>query len=372
MRKLSLSIESPYFFSLATIFFSICWFWLSFTFPLKLVAFGFNYFDIGIIGTSASLPFILISFLYRSSHKRELNFAMKVPFLVMAISSFVLIFSDSNSTLFVVIIIFTGFFQSMWWVSAEIETGLLDKYGTAERYSAAWAIPSGIFPIFSGLMLQYLGYDSVFIFVFIISTVGLFIQPLEIKERVNKSKERLNYRMVVPMIFAGIAMGFMTFVLVPVIRTERYTFVEIGILLSFYGIFFATGSIIANFFKITNQIKFSILSCLLSSAPLILIFTLNFYTIALSLSLAGLGGSLGFSKILSYINRTEGPRDGVFLYESFFSIGYVSGTILGGFITNFVSFNFALLVFVPSVLYAIYLIYIGKSSSNILISGNFE
>ncbi|MHB1439257.1 MAG: MFS transporter [Cuniculiplasma sp.] len=356
MGRFSANIETSYIFAFSTVLFSMAWFWLSFTFPLRLVSLNYNYFQIGAIGTSASIPFILISYLYRKSKKVHLNLALKLPFLVMIVGSLLLLLGNDKNSIYIGIIVFTGFFQSMWWISAEIETGLLDREGMAEKYSAAWAIPTGIFPLFSGLMLQYIGFYSVYIIVLLLSIIGFFIQPIDSMERVKrKASRRINYRLIVPMSFTGVGMGFITFVVVPIIRHSNYSYLLIGFLLTIYWVMFAIGSIYANFTHIKDQRVFSILSCLLSAFPIILIFGFNIFLLAISLAMSGFGGSMGFSKILSYVNKTESPRDGVFFYESFFSFGFITGTFLGGFLAFYVNIYLALIVFLPAILYSIYL-----------------
>lgn len=373
MRHTSFSIETPYIFSISTILFSMAWFWLSFTFPLRLVSLHYNYFQIGAIGTSSSLPFILISYLYRKSGRTHLNIALKIPYIVLIVASILLLMRIDDSGSYLLIIIFTGFFQSMWWISAEIETGLLDRVGMAEKYSAAWSIPTGIFPLFSGVMLQYIGFYSVYLFVLAVSVVGLILQPIDRKERPKrKIMMKLNYRMVLPMSFSGIGMGFVIFVIVPIIRTGNYSYLLIGILLTIYWLMFAVGSIVANFSRISKQRNFTIISSLLSAFPLILMFGFTVPLLIIALTISGFGSSMGFSKILSYINKTESPRDGVFFYESFFSFGFVTGTFLGGFLAYFVSLTLSLIVFIPAIVFAVLMIVTKDSDPVIPVSPNLE
>ncbi len=373
MRHISFDIEEPYFFPISTILFSMGWFWLSFTFPLRLVSLHYNFFQIGAIGTSSSLPFILISYLYRKSRKQHLNMALRIPFIVMIIASVLLLLGLDNSGAYLLIIIFTGFFQSMWWISAEIETGLLEKDGMAEKYSAAWAIPTGLFPLFSGAMLQYVGFYSVYLLVLVVSIIGLILQPLDRKERPKrKAKMKLSYMMIVPMSFSGVGMGFIIFVLVPIIRTGNYSYFLIGILLTIYWVMFAAGSVVATFSGISEQKKFTILSSILSAFPVILLFGFNVPLLIIALSVSGFGSSMGFSKILSYINKTGSPRDGVFFYESFFSFGFVSGAFVGGVLAYFVSLKLSLIVFIPAILFAIFMMLSKSSDPVVLVSANLE
>ncbi len=373
MHRTSFNIETPYIFSISTILFSMAWFWLSFTFPLRLVSLHYNYFQIGAIGTSSSLPFILISYLYRKSRRRHLNLALKIPYVVIIVASIMLLTHVNSTYSYILIIIFTGFFQSMWWISAEIETGLLDRDGMAERYSAAWSIPTGVFPLFSGIMLQYIGYYSVYLLVLAVSITGLILQPTDRKERIKrKVKMKLNYRMVLPMSFSGIGMGFVTFVIVPIIRTGNYSYLLIGILLTIYWVMFAVGSIVANFSSVSKQRNFTIISSLLSAFPLILIFGFTVPLLIAALAVSGFGSSVGFSKILSYINKTESPRNGVFYYESFFSFGFITGTFLGGFLAYFVSLKVSLIVFIPAIVFAILMVITHDSDPVIPVSSNLE
>ena len=87
---------------------------------------------------------------------------------------------------------------------------------------------------------------------------------------------------------------------------------------------------------------------------LILFINFSFYSISITLFLAGLGGSMGFSKVLSYIGETESPRDGVFFYETFFSIGFATGSFSGGFLLELYGYRISLLLFIPSIVFSLF------------------
>ncbi len=348
------SIESTKVLSLAAVLFSMAWFWLSFTFPLVLTQMKYDYLEIGAIGTLTSFPFILLSFLFIKSKKKHLNMAMRIPFLILAATSIVLILGFGSGWVYIIIVAITGFFQSMWWIAMEIETGLLGEEGLAEKYSAAWGIPTGIFPIFAGYLIQITGFRSVYILVLIVSILGFIIQPQDNRERRVYRNSKLNFTMILPMVFAGMDMGFITFVIVPVIRNLHYSYVLIGFLLSVYWIAFSAGSFLGNIIHVKNQLIFSIVSGLLAATPIVLLAGLNNYILIFILGLGGLGTSLGFSKVLSYISKTESPRIGVFYYESLFSLGYILATISGGYLALTVSFHISLLIFVAPLIFALF------------------
>ncbi|MGP6238790.1 MFS transporter [Cuniculiplasma sp. SKW4] len=349
----SRNIENIGYLSISTVFFSISWLWLSFTFPLKLAIFGLPYNEIGLIGTLTSFPFIIVSFSFRYLGKRFINIALKVPFLIISAASLILIILNVDLPFYILIIAVTGFFQSMWWISVEIETGLIGKEGNAEKYSAAWSIPSGLFPLFSGVLLQYTGYRFLYAIVAIISIIGFFIQPLEKIERRSNKKNPLRKVFLLPMTFVGIFLGYSTYVLVPYLKNSSYSYLEIGILLAISGVSFAFGSIFAGKIKRQNYKLFSVSASLLASSFLLLLIDFNVVILSMCLFLGGFGGSLGFSKILAYIGDSEGPRTGVFYYETLFSVGYVTGSLAGGALLSYLGLKLSLLIFFPSLAYAI-------------------
>lgn len=366
------SIENARLLSLGAVLFSMSWFWLSFTFPLVLTQMRYNYLEIGAIGSLTSFPFIFISLAFLKSKKRHLNFAMKFPFLILSIASIVLILGFGSGWVYILIVGITGFFQSMWWIAMEIETGLLGEDGLAEKYSAAWGIPTGIFPIFAGYLIEVTGFKSVYFLVLVVAVIGFIIQPTDFKERTVTRSSKLNFIMILPMVFAGMNMGFITFVLVPVVRNLHYSYFLIGSLLTVYWIFFSMGSFLGNIIHVKKQIIFSIIAGLLTGAPIILIAGLNDYTLIFILVLGGLGSSLGFSKVLSYISTTESPRLGVFYYESLFSLGFITGTLSGGYMAMSISFEFAILIFVAPVAFAIIVYFKYKSMPEFLVPSNLE
>ncbi len=358
------NIDNNHYFTVSTILFSMSWLWLSFTYSLRLAFLGVSYEDIGIIGISTSLPFILISFLFRKSRKSHINFALKFPFAVLAVISAIFLIFDLNLYVYILLIAISGLFQSMWWIAAEIETGLMSGDGRAEKYSAAWAIPSGLFPIFSGTIIQYGGYRFIYLIVAISSILGFLIAPVEMNERKILKEGTLDYLKLIPMILVGIAMGYTSFVLTPLLKNSGYSYFSIGLLLGAFGISFSIGSIISTYSKNISTGQFAWISSIFAASYLILLINFSFESIALALFLAGLGGSMGFSKILSYIGETESPRDGVFYYESFFSIGFVTGSFSGGFLLGFYGYKISLLLFIPSLIFAL-LTYkkLGRSNS---------
>lgn len=366
------SIENAKLLSLGAVLFSMAWFWLSFTFPLVLTEMKYNYLEIGAIGALTSFPFIIISLAFLKSKKRHLNFAMKIPFIILIGASMVLILGYGSGWIYILIIGVTGLFQSMWWIAMEIETGLLGEAGLAEKYSAAWGIPTGIFPIFAGYLIETTGFRSIYILVLVVSIIGFIIQPTDHQERAVTRISKLNFIMVLPMVFAGMNMGFITFVLVPVIRTLNYSYFLIGSLLTVYWIFFSMGSFLGNLIHVKNQVMFSVIAGILTGAPILLLTGLNDYTLIFILILGGLGTSLGFSKVLSYISTTESPRLGVFYYESLFSLGYIAGTMSGGYIALSLSFHISTLIFVAPIAFAAIAYFRDRSKFESLVPPNLE
>jgi hypothetical protein len=334
--------------------FSISWLWLSFTFSLKLVKFGVDYQDIGIIGVSLSLPFIPVSYLYRKSRMKHINFALKFPFAFLFAVSTAFFILNIQLELYIILLASSGIAQSFWWISSEIETGFMPTGGSAEKYAAAWAIPSGVFPIFAGIVIQFLGFDPVYVIVMISSIVGFIIQPVDFKERKGKREGTLDYVKLVPMILMGIAIGYTSFVLTPLMKNSGFSYIEIGILIGIFGIAFSFGSIISHYSRKLSTDQFAWITSIFSASYLLLLLNFSFMSIALALLMAGMGGSMGFSKILSYIGESESPRNGVYYYETLFAIGFVTGSFGGDTLLSLFNYKYSLLLFLPSLAFSIF------------------
>ena len=344
------SLENPIYLALSSLIFSSSWMILSFTFPIIGNSYGVGYLFTGILGALVSLPFLIVGFFYRNYNKKLINFGMKAPFLVLSILCFILVINQSFYFLVPVVVV-GGSIQSFFWISTEIEINLLEIKGHAELYSAAWGIPAGILPAVIGSILHLVGYPPIFVFTGLLFLLGFILQPVDKKDRIAVKKKLPDLMMVLPMLFVGILAGFTFFVLIPLLINRGVELYLIGIIVSIWGISFAGGSLLLNFLTIKNIERIGLITSLFVSLPVVWILSFNIFTIIAVLSIGGIGVSVGFSKILSYLSDTSSPGTGVFFYESLFGIGFITGSLAGSVLYSYLAMTGIFILFAAPLLY---------------------
>ncbi|MHB8361903.1 MAG: MFS transporter [Thermoplasmataceae archaeon] len=349
------SLENPFYLISSSIIFSSAWMAMSFTFPIIGTSYNIGYIFTGTLGTIAIVPFIIVSYIYRNSSKRMINFGLKAPFLVLSILCFIISFNQGIYFLVPVVLV-GGIIQSFFWVSTEIEINLLEKSGYAEIYSAAWGIPAGILPAITGFIIEFTGYRSLFIILGLLFIIGFYMQPTEHKERTKLNSKPIALIYIIPMLFVGILAGFVFFVLVPLLLHGGISIYIIGIIASIWGISFAGGSLALNLIKLTGIKRSSLITSIFVSFPIFWFFYFNIYSIIGVLVIGGVGVSIGFSKILSYISETSSPRDGVYYYESLFSIGFITGSLGGSLLFTYFSTFGIFIIFLIPLIYSFFLL----------------
>ena len=275
---------------------------------------------------------------------------MKAPFLILSILSFFLVIGQSFYFLILVVII-GGSIQSFFWISSEIEINIIEIKGHAELYSAAWGIPAGILPAVIGSILHIVGYSTIFVITGSLFFIGFLLQPIDRKTRLVMNKEVPDLMKVIPMIFVGILAGFTFFVLVPLLINKGVELYLIGIVVSIWGISFAGGSLLLNFLTIKDIDKIGIITSLFVSLPVFWILSFNIFSIIIVLSIGGIGVSVGFSKILSYLSKTSSPGTGVFFYEALFAIGFITGSLAGSELYSYLGMTGIFILFAAPIVY---------------------
>lgn len=325
------------------------WFGLSFSFPLLATSFHYGYSFIGFLGLMGSVPFPVISFIYLRANPAMLRYGKLMPYFALAIfSALFVIFSRTG---FIEIIVLADISQGFWWISMEISLNLISGKNNAEKYSIGWGIPNAFIPIASGFLIQYLGFDALFIVATVFFLMGLFFIPPIQLEKMPEKFSGVRKRFVIPLMFAGITAGFLYYVFVPVLRNEGISYGIIGSLVSVYAISSAAGYIVLNFLRNLKIQSYSILSSLFLLSAFFIIYTRNPVFLVLILVMIGIGASIAMSKILSYISQTSSPRVGVFYYETFFGIGFTIGSFVLGTIYQYTGPEFVSILFLFPVIY---------------------
>ncbi|MGC8609150.1 MAG: hypothetical protein ACP5UV_04680 [Thermoplasmata archaeon] len=338
----------------ASTMYAIAWLLLSFTFPLIGVLYHYSYFLIGLLGMTSNIPFFIAALIYLRSNVKMLNIGMRVtPYAVAAIT---VVFFFMKSNLFIMLLILSSFIQAFFWISIEISLSFMEGSGNAEKYSISWGFPMAIAPIIAGIVIQDYGFPFVFIIsVFFFIMAGLF-SP-KIKQNVEKrASTKLNIALILPLMFSGMSLGFALYVLIPFLKTEGFSYIIVGAIEAIFSITQALMFLVLNFVKKNNIVKFSVISALFSSSPLFLFFGINIYSVFVLVTMAGVGSSIAFSKVLSYTSASMSPRKGIFYYEFFSAIGFGIGSSVDGAIFQFLKLGPAVIIFTVPIIYAIVLV----------------
>jgi len=328
------------------------WFGLSFSFPLLATSFHYGYSFTGFLGLMGSVPFPVIAFIYLRSNSTMLRYGRLMPFFILAIlSALFVIYSKSE---FIEIIILADIAQGFWWISMEISLNLISGSNNAEKYSVGWGIPNAAIPIASGFIIQYIGFDALFIVATAFFLLGLLFIPSVQVEKMPEKFSKVKKRFVIPLLFAGVTAGFLYYVFVPVLRNEGVSYGIIGALVSVYSISSAAGYILLNFLRNLRVKSYSMLSSIFLLSAFFIIYTRNPVFLVLILIMVGIGASIAMSKILAYISGTSSPRLGVFYYETFFGIGFTIGSFILGTVYEYVGPEYVSILFLFPLAYIFY------------------
>lgn len=310
---------------ISSLFFGTGWFSLSFVFPLLAQEIGFSYVVIGILGFIAALPFPFVAYIYLKSGYKMLRYGTLIPLLSLSLLSAVFYFFFRP--LFIPLTVTASIIQSPWWIATEISIGSFSGQKNAEKYSAGWGIPNAIAPIFMGIILEFTGYDLVFVISMAAFIVAAIFSPKPgiFRETTGKSSVRTPF--MLSLFFAGLFSGFIYFVMEPVLKANSFSYVAIGGIASIYGLVAAIGYILLHYAKDHRITTYSALSGILIFPTAFIGISINLYTVLAAVILAGFGVSISMSKVLAYITDSSDIKRGVFLYETFFGTGFMCGSL---------------------------------------------
>ncbi len=336
---------------LSSFFFSAGWFSLAFSIPLLGVRYGFNSSEIGSLGVLLASPFIMFSYLLRHSTSDRMLGALRYPPIVMALTSLLLI--PLSTLLFLLAIAITNVMQGLYWITIEIYLGSADLDRGAEKYSVSWGIPNFMMPLIMGFVILYLGFTAVFIFAAIACFLSFLISPTVHFGRIIERPNRLDLRYISPIFFVGLSSGFIYYVLVPYLKEIGIPYGDIGMVAAIPGLILALGFILLVRFSPKSGKRVVVFTSILLSAPILLVAANDIIAIALVSVLVGIGSSIGFSKILSYITLSSDQSYGVFYFESLFGGGFIAGSLVGGILYGLIGFLSCLAIFLFPLAYGI-------------------
>lgn len=334
--------------------FGMGWFAISFAFPLEAVHYNLGDTVTGLLGLSVSVPFPIAALFYLRSGDRYLFPVLVATQLIIALVVFLLVLN--SYVMFITMVMAGGILQGLYWVTMEVSIGSVSGVKNAEAYSAAWGTTSFFSPVLAGFILEYYSFRILAILSAIILAASVpFVQRYEIGS-VKHASESLSVKNVLPLLFAGIVLGYFSYTLLPLLRISGLQYTTLGILGSVLGGSMALGFVLLNIIDEDNIMKLNIVAGVLMAIPLLIAFSRNIYLLFAVTALAGFGIAIAFSKVLAYIFRTSDPIRGTFYYELFIAIGFGSGSAAGGTIAAFLGFNSALVVFIIPALYPFFII----------------
>ena len=354
--------NSPLLVSAVSALFSMGFFALTFSFPLYADHLHYNSGFIGFLGIFVGIPFIVFAYILLRKTGRQLLITLRLSILLMVPVSLMFLFVSDY--IFVLLVVSADILGALFYVSVELGIGSTDADNLAERYSTAWGIPNLIAPLIAGAVLQFSGFVPLFFItvIFFAATVAFLpVGGIGARNPETRRKSGISLALVLPMLFGGLSPGFLFYVITPYLRTLLTPYVIIGVIGSIPAFFSAMSFIVLSRIKSEEWQKYSIISALLLGVPILVFAFHSLVMIAILFAFAGIGAAVAFSKILSYISRSSSSSYGVLYYESLFGIGFIAGSISGGYIFEYFGFLSALIIFSPALIYAVAMIALIKS-----------
>ena len=337
---------------LSSFFFSVGWFSVAFSMPLLGVRYGFSSTQIGALGFLMAFPFILFSYLMRNSRSDKfLKILRYVPLVITACS---LVFIISSPVFYVIGVAIADLMQGLYWIVIEIYLGFVDIKKGAEKYSFSWGVPNFAIPLIMGFVIMDFGFRALFIISAISCIVAFVTTPAVHFPRVQVENRKLQFMQIIPVMFVGVSAGFLYYVVIPYLKVSGLAYNYIGILASIPALVMATGFLFLITMKEVGIRKVAMISSILLSFPLLFVVFHSALDIAIISVVTGIGSSIAFSKILSYITGSSSPSYGVFYFESLFGAGFIVGSLIGGFLFGVFGFYACALLFVLPIMYSIW------------------
>jgi hypothetical protein len=361
-QEVDRQFNSPLLLSAVSALFSMGFFALTFSFPLYADHLHYSSGFIGFLGIFVGIPFIVFAYLLLKKTSKQLLAALRLSIILMVPVS--LLFLLVSEYLFVLLVVSADVLGALFYVSVELGIGSTDADNLAERYSTAWGIPNLVAPLIAGLILQLSGFVPLFAvtIIFFAATVAFLpIGGIGARNPEIRRKSGISLTIVLPMLFGGLSPGFLFYVIVPYLRVLQTPYLIIGVIGSIPAFFSAVSFIVLSRVKSEEWHKFSIISALLLGVPILVFAFHSVVMIAVLFAFAGIGAAVAFSKILSYISRSSSSSFGVLYYESLFGIGFIAGSISGGYIFEYFGYLSALIIFSPALIYVVAMISIVKS-----------
>lgn len=338
----------------SSILFSVGLFSLTFSFPLIAASYHYSYSFIGFLGVVLAIPFIVIAGIYTRLDFKYLRPGTIFSYAGSVVIAVLMIFRNEHT--FIYIYVTASLVQAFWWITSEISLSLVQGEGNAEKYSAGWGVPNAVVPIIAGIIVQYLSFDILFVISAASFALGLFFIPKYEFRPVKVRFSNVKLRYVASLLFAGISMGFIFFVIVPVLKYYGISYSIIGIIVGIFGASSAVGYILLNFMKDKTVKFYAVLSSVLVFPTFI--FGINHHVILVSVLMVsmGLGTSVAMSKILAYVSGSASVRLGVFYYETVFGLGAMIGSFGGGILFQYFGGSSIIILFILPIIYVVALL----------------
>ena len=340
--------------------------------PIYAQYFGASYFDLGFLGLTRSLPYMIIPLVagYFSDRFSRV-FIYLIGIAINSSSMLALSFSNTLTHIYAAQIL-GGIGISLFWPIAET---ILSEINDSEKrikaysqYNISWSSAFLIGPFIGGVLTRFLNLKDLFmlscfiislsiVFVFMVSRGYRFLRASRSSGfSFNLSLTRI-YFSIIPysMVYASVVYIFPGYA-----NLHGLSEFQVGVLFTVFGL-----ARIISYYLIPYIVGFGS-SRILSAMSMIMFGSMMFIglfheTLTFIISLFLLGFSLGsfFPLTLNMISNRLSVRDlgfGVGLYESIFGFGFTVGPILNGLIADtlnpelsYVIIGFLALLIIPLV-----------------------
>jgi MFS family permease len=330
----------------------------SYTFfvPIYAKTMGATYYDLGIIGAAAALPYALLAFIFGHMNDRFRNFWPFMLGILTIFTSTALLFTAHNIEALVLIRAIGGIGLAIFWPSADAyvaraahTSGRVREFGI---YSMAWASGYLIGPIIGGFAVESVDASFLFLVASISLALALSMGFVSLfrndgrdwKEQEEKilhfPPENRKSRAVIfvfVFLYANITSIIQT-IFPGYVSALGVSVLEVGIL---FTIYFTTRVASFSMAERLNKAGLGISLLIGSLLMSFFIYSVGIVSSYLLLTIIMLGAGAGTGMVYPLMMNAAAKlfslrRSGLSmgLFESMFGIGQVTGPYIGGFVAN--------------------------------------
>ncbi len=318
--------------------------------PIYAQYFNASYFDLGLLGLTRSLPYMVIPLIagYFSDRFNRI-FIYSISIAVNSLSMLALSFSNTLTHIYIAQIL-GGIGISFFWPIAE--TILSEINNSEERiksysqYNISWSLAFLIGPFTGGVLVQFLNLKGLFMLsciIIILSTVPVIMVSRRYKSIRTLRSSGFSFnisliKMYCSIIPYSIVYASTVYIFPGYANLHGLSEFQISVLFTVFGL-----ARIVSYYLTPCITKFNlsrlllIISLLMSGSMMLIGLFPGTYTFIVSLFILGFSLGSFFPLTLNMISNklpVEGLGFGVGLYEAIFGFGFTVGPLLNGMMAN--------------------------------------